>query len=590
MLKTKNLYNLLAEQVTNNKEKSAIIFDGKELCYGYFLELVDKIVTLLRNMGLEKKGIAIALPRSPLMLATLFATVKTGNYYIPLDLSYPDERIRYILNHSEAPIVISDQANMGRFHDSNVICVESELNEMGDCFKGSADYLNEVAYCLYTSGSTGDPKGVLVSESSLINFINGMLQVVDFKGLKVIVCTTTQCFDIFFLESIMALCIGLTVVLCDDKAGKNPKQIISLIKENNVDVIQMTPSRIRMLAEYDQELEAFENVRTILVGGEDLPISLLNLLKSKTKARIYNMYGPTETTIWSMVGELTDKDYITIGNPILNTEIYIIDQDMNILGSGEAGEICISGDGLAKGYLHAPELTKDRFVSLDNGIRIYKTGDYGKKSTTEEEYFYLGRTDNQIKLNGFRIELEEIEKISAKMPGMIQNIVGLSTNDSGNQQLVQYFIGNDRVDSSQIVDFLKTQLPQYMIPNQFIRVEEFNYTLNGKIDRKKLPDVPNITLDNLPFEEPDNMKKVVYETIYQVTGQVVNINNKKTVLSMINSFDYITIFVALENYFDVEFEEDYLTREEATSIDNLCDNIQRLIDNKEELKIGFTSI
>ena len=208
----------------------------------------------------------------------------------------------------------------------------------------------------------------------------------------------------------MALNKGLTVVLADEEEQRNPKLMAKFIQDNAVDIIQMTPSRMQLLLNYDKELICLKSVKEIMIGGEAFPFGLLQTLQEKTTARIYNMYGPTETTIWSTISNLTYKDHIDIGRPIKNTEIYIMDDSLTLLPSGQIGEICIGGKGLAKGYVGRDDLTAEKFIYLPQkpNVRVYRTGDMGRH-LPDGDLEYLGRTDNQVKIRGHRVELEEIE-------------------------------------------------------------------------------------------------------------------------------------------------------------------------------------
>lgn len=222
----------------------------------------------------------------------------------------------------------------------------------------------DVVYILYTSGTTGTPKGVKVTWEGLLNFIEGISEIIDFSPGKRIACFTTVAFDIFFLESIMALYKGLTVVLANEDEQRNPRLMAKLIHDNAVDMVQMTPSRMQVLLNHDKELSCLKNVKEIMIGGEAFPLGLLKTLQAKTNAKIYNMYGPTETTIWSTVSDLTQKDRIDIGRPIKNTEVYIVDESLSILPEGQVGEICIAGKGLARGYVGKNDLTIEKFIYL----------------------------------------------------------------------------------------------------------------------------------------------------------------------------------------------------------------------------------
>lgn len=296
---------------------------------------------------------------------------------------------------TKASKILTHKKYRKNFNEEKVIYIDE--NETVD-FREESNK-SESAYILYTSGTTGIPKGVEVTREGLFNFIEGISEIIDFSAGKRIACFTTVSFDIFILESIMALYRGLVVVLANEDEQRNPRLMAKLIQDNEVDMVQMTPSRMQLLLNYDKELSCLKNVKEIMIGGESFPLSLLRRLKEKTNAKIYNMYGPTETTIWSTVSDLTQKDRIDIGRPIKNTEVYIVDESLSILPEGQVGEIYIAGKGLARGYVGKNDLTIEKFIYLPQkpDVRVYRTGDMGRY-LPDGDLEYLGRTDNQVKI------------------------------------------------------------------------------------------------------------------------------------------------------------------------------------------------
>ncbi|MEO2261312.1 amino acid adenylation domain-containing protein [Paenibacillus amylolyticus] len=266
-----------------------------------------------------------------------------------------------------------------------------------------------MAYLIYTSGTTGNPKGVMIEHRSVVNFMTGMTGVIPFAPTKSMLLATTLSFDISVVETLLAFTQGMRVVIASEEEQKDPQQLARLIERQGIDMVQMTPSRLKMLLSAGCEAW-LEGVTEVLVGGEAWPDDLLADLQSKSKAALFNMYGPTETTIWSAVREVTAEQTVTIGGPIANTQLYIVDDQGQLQPMGVAGELCISGDGLARGYLNRPELTAEKFVNnpFEPGTRMYRTGDLARW-LPDGNLEYLGRMDHQVKIRGYRIECGEIE-------------------------------------------------------------------------------------------------------------------------------------------------------------------------------------
>ena len=492
----------------------------------------------------------LIMRRTPELIFAMCMCLERNNTVIPIDPAYPKKHIDYIIKDSAPDKIISD------------------IDSYNDLFQEKRSNItqNDVAYILYTSGSTGHPKGVEVTYEALSNFIEGISETIDFSPGKRIACLTTISFDIFFLESIVALNKGLTVVLADEEEQRNPKLMAKFIKDNAVDIIQMTPSRMQLLLNYDKELICLKSVKEIMIGGEAFPFGLLQTLQEKTTARIYNMYGPTETTIWSTISNLTYKDHIDIGRPIKNTEIYIMDDSLTLLPSGQIGEICIGGKGLAKGYVGRDDLTAEKFIYLPQkpNVRVYRTGDMGRH-LPDGDLEYLGRTDNQVKIRGHRVELEEIESHLNQIKGIHQAVViALETNET--DKILQAFYTSDAtLNQKEITDYLSSKLPEYMIPVRFKRVESFLQTENGKIDRKRVLQCVEIkTGDDLPEESKlSELNAVPQKAIGEIKSTLAPKNEDVTletsfVEAGVDSITFVNLVVALESEFNFEWDDEML--------------------------------
>lgn len=438
---------------------------------------VDIIMSnILRFTGCKK--IMIYLDRSPEIIYSMVSIFRLGYTFIPVSINTPKKRIEYILKNSEVELVITNSKYKNIFDNYNVICIE-DIDKIESFYNFPQIDPNDISYIIYTSGSTGTPKGVEISYESLLNFMEGLNSSVEFRTYTSIAFFTDISFDISIVESLISIINGLKIIISDEKEQRNPRLMANLIKENEISVLQMTPSRLLLLQEIDKSFSCLKSLKMIMVGGEPFPKKLLIDLQKYTNAHIYNMYGPTEATVWASVSNLTNKKNIDIGTPILNTKFYILDENLNQMNDGEIGEIVISGKCLANKYTNNKLLTKEKFVysKFYPNERMYKTGDLGKCSNGV--YECLGRNDNQIKLNGYRIELEEIEKVAALYPSIIRTMAFLHNNI-----LILLYKSDSEINELNLKNFLKDTLNEYMIPSKILKVDDFIYNNAGKIDRK----------------------------------------------------------------------------------------------------------
>lgn len=523
--------------------------------------------------------VGILLNRTTSLLSTIYSCYKNRVTYIPIDPNWPDERINAIISASDLNVVITIKEYHNRINAPQIIVVDKDDNiEFNKQFPD-----NDISYILYTSGSTGEPKGVEVKLKSLLNFIDGVSEIIDFSPFKRIACLSAVTFDIFFLESIMALEKGLTVVLANEDEQRNPKLTEKLLQENDVDMIQMTPSRMQLLLNHDTELSCLKHVKEIMIGGEPFPISLLRTLKKKTTAKIYNMYGPTETTIWSTVSELTEKGKIDIGRPIKNAVIYIVNESLSILPNGEAGEICIAGEGLAKGYVGRSDVTNQNFLYLPQkpNIKIYRTGDLGRY-LPDDNLEYLGRSDNQIKIRGHRIELEEIENKINQFDGINQSIVITLEMSETDKVLQAFYTSDNPIEHRGLINYLSSKLPEYMVPVIFKRVENFIQTTNGKIDRKRVFECEEIKTDssikqNENIGELSDIQRKVFKVIIsnldpQVAGNITL--ETEFAEAGLDSITFIKLVVALESEFDFEFADEMLLITKFSTVESMVEYVE----------------
>ena len=529
-----------------------------------------------------KEPVAILLNRSRALFSLVNQCFINNVQYVLLDPTWPKDRILFLCYSLNPKTIYTSVEYANMFDCDNAVILDPDaIYQLANSLSS-----NDIAYINYTSGSTGTPKGVEITRASLFNFIEGISEIIDFTSKKRIACLTTVSFDIFFLESIVALYKGLTVVLANEEEQRNPKLMAKLIQDNAVDMIQMTPSRMQLLLNHDKELSCLKNVKEIMIGGETFPLSLLRTLQEKTVAKIYNMYAPTETTIWSTVSDVTHKDRIDIGRPIKNTEIYIVDESLSILSDGQAGEICIAGKGLAKGYVNQDDLTTEKFIYLPQkpDIRVYRTGDMGRY-LPDGDLEYLGRTDNQVKIRGHRIELEEIETHINQFVGIKQSIVIALETGENDKVLEAFYTSDSRINSKDIIEYLSSKLPSYMIPVVFKHVENFIQTANGKIDRKRVlecieikPDT--ITLQNLASDLNAIQKKalsIIESNLEAKITDEISLDTDFTSIG-VDSITFIKVIVALEVEFDFEFDDEMLLITKFPTIKTMVEYIESKVN------------
>ncbi len=488
------IQQLFERQVQRTPGQQALAFRERTLSYDELNARSNKLAHHLRSLGVGPESlVGIALERSIEMLVAIIGTLKAGGAYVPLDPDYPTERLAFMLEDSEAAVLLTQQALLERLPTGNahVVRLDSDwqrIEQQPHADPPARAGADNLAYVIYTSGSTGRPKGVQVSHRALVNFLRSMGRRPGIASSDRLLAVTTLSFDISKLEIFLPLMQGAQLRLASRQDASDPGELARLLA-HGTSLMQATPATWRMLME-----SGWEGSRdlTALCGGEALPQGLADWLARRVKC-VWNMYGPTETTIWSAVHRLeSGQGSVSIGRPIANTQIYILDQAFRPVPVGVAGQLHIGGAGLSRGYLKRSQLTAEKFVpdpfSQEPGARLYKTGDLCRWRA-DGNLEFLGRLDHQVKIRGHRIELGEIESALLAHDQVREAVVLAREDQPGDKRLVAYAApsAETAVSPTDLREHLQAGLPPYMLPSAFVVLESLPLTPNGKLDRKALP-------------------------------------------------------------------------------------------------------
>ncbi len=492
---------LIARQAELAPDAPAVAFEAVSLNRKELEVRANQLAQHLRANGVEAGSfVGVCIERSEAIPVVLLAVLRSGAAYLPIDPDYPEDRISFMLADSGASLVVTDAASSARL-PADLATVDLARDRAAiEAHPVNAPELAEtdqaLAYLMYTSGSTGRPKGVMVEHRNVTSFLAGMQERVGFEAGDMWLTSTSISFDISVLEIFGPLVHGLPLVVYGDAAGGGRHgigySIAELIDRHAVTHYQCTPSQARLLLAEPESCRALASLRCLLLGGEALPLSLVQNLREFYSKRLLNMYGPTETTIWSAVHEVQSHGQeVSIGRPIANTRVYVLDQERRPVPIGVVGELAIAGAGVVRGYWDRPELTASRFVAdpFDSapGSRMYLTGDLVRFRNNGDLEF-IGRNDHQVKIRGYRIELGEIESALGSVEGVASAAVIVREDSSGDQRLVAFWAAEQGVEVAPhaMREQLKESLPAYMIPSAFTKLDQLPLTPNGKIDRKAL--------------------------------------------------------------------------------------------------------
>jgi amino acid adenylation domain-containing protein len=541
--KNKCIHQLFEEQVERTPDAVALVFEEQQLTYRQLNIRANQLAHYLQTLGVKPEVlVGICVERSFEMLVGLLGILKAGGAYVPLDPTYPQQRLSYMLDDSQVSVLLTQQKLVAGLpnHEAVVVCLDTDWDNITQ--QSPQNLVNNLtsenlAYTIYTSGSTGKPKAVQILHRAVVNFLCTMQQQPGITAEDVLVGVTTFTFDIASLEIFLPIIVGARLVMAKREVASDGKQLLNLLVANGATIMQATPATWQLMLEAGWQTG---NQLKILCGGETLSPKLASQLQTRSTS-LWNVYGPTETTIWSLISQVESqkdiKDIIPIGHPIANTKAYILDKFLQPVPIGVPGELYIGGDGLARGYLNRPELTQEKFIpnpfSTSKSQRLYKTGDlarYRRDGNIE----FLGRIDDQVKLRGFRIELAEIEVKLLENPDVREAVVLAREVQPGNKQLVAYIVLNQKyLECSQeqsqlqkniiqnIKSYLREFLPEYMIPNTIMVLESLPLSPNGKVNKRALP-TPQIlqpqTLANneVPQTEAEAMLAAIWREVLQL--------------------------------------------------------------------------
>ena len=482
---------LIEEQAAATPDRIAAISGEERLTYRELNERANQVAHYLTQLGAgPERLVGICMERTAELLVALLGILKSGAAYVPMDPIYPPERLAMMAEDAGLEIVVTQEmlrGSVASFGGRRVL-LDAERQEIGRQSRenpGRRSGPENLAYVIFTSGSTGRPKGVQVVQRALVNFLLSMQREPGLSAEDVLLAVTTISFDIAGLELYLPLIVGARVVVASRRAVADARELMRLLGEG-VTVMQATPATWRLLLEAGW---AGKRDLKVLCGGEAMPAEVAEGLLERVGS-LWNMYGPTETTIWSTLERVEKGKEITIGRPIANTEIYILDRWLKPVPVGVVGELHIGGEGLARGYWKREELTAEKFIGhpfrQQEGERIYKTGDLARYRA-DGRIECLGRIDHQVKIRGFRIELGEIESLLAEYAGVKQALVTVREDVPGDKRLVAYVVAEGGLSRTELRAHLKQRLPEYMVPAHYVELEAMPLLANGKVNRHALP-------------------------------------------------------------------------------------------------------
>ena len=522
----KTIHELFEEQVEKTPDNIALVFEEKKLSYRELNEKSNSLARTLREKGVKQDSIVGIMVEPCLeMMVGIMAILKAGGAYLPIDPVYPEDRVSYMLEDSKTKLLLTQNIFVSKaVFQGEIIDLENEKEYAED--RSNLDHINtskNLVYVIYTSGSTGKPKGVMLEHASVVNYINYAKTKYCGNDNGDFAVFTSIAFDLTVTSLFTPLVIGKKACIYK---GKDDLFIKKIFEDCNVDVIKMTPAHLSIVNEINI---CKSSVKSLIIGGEELSSSLAEKIYDKFNGNIeiFNEYGPTEATVGCIVYKFNKLQHsgktLLIGNPIDNTKVYVLNEELSLAPIGVASEIYLSGEGISRGYLNKPELSSEKFIEnpFIAGEKMYKSGDLGRW-LPDGNIEFLGRIDHQVKIRGFRIELGEIENQLLNYESVKDVIVMDRRDKNEDKYLCAYMVCNREVIVSELREHLLRNLPEYMVPSYFIQLEKMPLTSNGKIDRRALPEPEGKVTLAAEYEAPRNE---VEEKMVKIWREVLGIEN-----------------------------------------------------------------
>ncbi|MFN6501577.1 MAG: amino acid adenylation domain-containing protein [Nostoc sp. DedQUE01] len=591
----KCIHQLFEEQVEKTPNAIAVVFENQQLTYRELNNRANQLAHYLKKLGVKPEVlVGICIERSLLMVVAVLGILKAGGAYLPLDPAHPKERLAFILEDTNSPVLLTQESLIEKLptDDIKVICLDSHWQKIAQEFSENPVCKTDVAnlaYVIYTSGSTGKPKGTLIPHQGLLNYLSWCTQAYTVELGKGTTVHSSLAFDLTITSLFSPLLVGRQVELIPENHSIESLGN-ALRQESNLSLVKITPAELLLLSGQLSSTEVAGITRAFIIGGENLLTESISFWKKfAPNTMLVNEYGPTETVvgccIYRVPKDEIESSSVPIGQPIANTQLYVLDEYHQPVPIGVPGELYIGGAGLARGYLNRPELTAVKFIphpfSNEPGARLYKTGDLARYRA-DGNLEFLGRIDHQVKVRGYRIELGEIEGLLGQHPKVQEAVVLMREDIPKNQRLVAYFVANSETapTTAELRNFLKEQLPEYMLPSVFVELKALPLTTNGKVDRRALPipDGDRPELEEVYVAPRSEMEQAIAK-VWQEVLQLENVGVND------NFFDlggHSLLIVQVNNQLRTIFKQDIpvVTMFQNPTIHSLAGYLSQTIDEK----------